>query len=287
MAPTPAEKQPPDDPTLHTLMEQTFGPPDGATEEDRLARGLEQVARLSQPDGEASEVKWLHESPPLVQPPPDGEPRCFRCGAAGATASCVQCKVAIYCNKECQRLDWKSSTGAFGGHKGLCARYKLLGRAMCVPAASQRALVSEVLGKARLYLCPFALHHAEASGGGFLFVQSECTLAELALPAPRDCHGSALTRPRSLVLQHMALEEYAEFCAHMGGAAQRQGAPSQECMAAAVAARGEEELVLLLRTGCGMSAALLTPVVPELRVCRTLAADYAGKEALQLDLDEL
>ena len=45
--------------------------------------------------------------------------------------------------------------------------------------------------------------------------------------------------------------------------------------------------MLLLRTGCGMSAALLTPVVPELRVCRTLAADYAGKEALQLDLDEL
>ena len=42
-----------------------------------------------------------------------------------------------------------------------------------------------------------------------------------------------------------------------------------------------------MRTGCGLSVALVVPVVPELRVCRTLAAEYAGKPVLQLDLDDL
>ena len=38
-------------------------------------------------------------------------------------------------------------TGAFGGHKGLCARYKLLGRAMRVAPDACRTIVAEVLAR--------------------------------------------------------------------------------------------------------------------------------------------
>jgi cytochrome c551/c552 len=59
------------------------------------------------------------------------------------------------------------------------------------------------------------------------------------------------------------------------------------CFANQAATRAEDELLLLVRTSCGTCAALVVPVVPELRICRTLAAEYAGKPVLQLDLDDL
>ena len=363
MPPSKSKPKPGDDaldPTLQALMEQNFGPPDGAQPDmDRVQRGLAEVARLSDPaegaaaagaadataavsDGEGGmQIRWLHEAPPLAPEPPPTQPlpmasstACFRCGASGATASCARCGVAAYCSKECQRSDWGKG-GAFGGHKTLCARYKLLGRDMVVPVADRRAVVAELVARTRLYVCPFAVHHAEhSSSPGFAFVQSECTLAELALPAPRDTHGRPLERPRSLHLMFMALGEYDEYLACMGGAegggggggggggdgggaaaaaagvgggdgdgdgdgggggvgggaggAVAPGAlPSRERIAAEVAARAEDELLLLLRTGDGLSTLLVTPVVPELRVCRALADDYAGKPAIQLDLDDL
>lgn len=353
MPPSRSKSKPDDDPldpTLKALMEQNFGPADGAQPDmDRVQRGLAEIARLSDPaegcataatasaggatavsDGEGGmQIRWLHEAPPLAPEPPPSQPlpmasstACFRCGAPGATASCARCGVAAYCNKECQRSDWGKG-GAFGGHKLLCARYKLLGRDMAVPVASRRAIIAELVARTRLYVCPFSVHHAgHSSSPGFAFVQSECTLAELALPAPRDTRGRPLERPRSLHLMFMALGEYDEYLACMGGAegggsggggaaatstatsaaaaaaadgvgggeteAVAPGAlPSRERIAAAAAARAEDELLLLLRTGDGLSTLLVTPVVPELRVCRALADDYAGKPAIQLDLDDL
>ena len=42
---------------------------------------------------------------------------------------------------------------------------------------------------------------------------------------------------------------------------------------------------MLVRTACGLHAALVAPLVPELSICKVLAEDYAGKDAIQLDLD--
>lgn len=46
------------------------------------------------------------------------------------------------------------------------------------------------------------------------------------------------------------------------------------------------ELVLLARLRCGFVASLVTPLVPEYKVCSQLAEEYAGMECLQLDLDD-
>ena len=47
------------------------------------------------------------------------------------------------------------------------------------------------------------------------------------------------------------------------------------------------ECVVLLRTGDAYGAVLAMPLVPEIGVCRALAAEYADKEALQLSIDDL
>ena len=126
-------------------------------------------------------------------------------------------------------MDW-GKRGAFGGHKSLCARYKWLGREQRVPPEEHRTMVAELVRRTKLYLCPFFVHHAEQSGGGgFGFVQSECTLAELALPAPRDAWGRALMRPRSLLLMWMSLDEFPEYVAETGD----DRVPSQELLATA------------------------------------------------------
>ena len=228
--------------------------------------------------------RWLHDTPPAGAPPANTERRCFRCGAGGAAATCAKCGVACYCSRECQKADWGKG-GAFGGHKSLCERYKWLGREQRVPPEEHRTILTELITRTKLYVCPFFVHHAEASapGSGFGFVQSECTLAELALPAPRDVWGRPLAQPRSLVIMWMSLEEFPEYVAETGDTR----APPAELLATAAAARAEDELLLLVRTSCGACAALVVPVVPELRVCRTLATEYAGKPVLQLDLDDL
>ena len=211
-----ADDDEPQDAMLQGLMEQTFGPKDGADSGERMQRGLEEMARLSvaRPDFVR---RWLHETPPAEAPPANTERLCFRCGAGGAAATCAKCGVACYCSRECQKADWGKG-GAFGGHKSLCERYKWLGREQRVPPEEHRTILTELITRTKLYVCPFFVHHAERSapGSGFGFVQSECTLAELALPAPRDVWGQPLAQPRSLVIMWMSLEEFPEYVAETG-----------------------------------------------------------------------
>jgi hypothetical protein len=43
---------------------------------------------------------------------------CFFCESPGAANTCGRCKVAVYCNRDCQRNDWKKDR-----HKHLCEVY--------------------------------------------------------------------------------------------------------------------------------------------------------------------
>ena len=148
---------------LQGLMEQTFGPKDGADSGERMQRGLEEMARLSvaRPDFVR---RWLHETPPAEAPPANTERLCFRCGAGGAAATCAKCGVACYCSRECQKADWGKG-GAFGGHKSLCERYKWLGREQRVPPEEHRTILTELITRTKLYVCPFFVHHAEQKPG--------------------------------------------------------------------------------------------------------------------------
>ena len=45
---------------------------------------------------------------------------CFKCGAEGAKARCTKCKLAVYCNRECQAASWKKKAAP---HKQECKTY--------------------------------------------------------------------------------------------------------------------------------------------------------------------
>ncbi len=280
------------DATMASLMAETFGPADGdaqaETGKGRVERGLDQIAEMTDPASQGL-VEWLLSSDDALDPCGyDADAKvCFRCGAPSPKSNCARCGVAGYCDRDCQTADW-GKKGAFGGHKVLCAGYKSLGKAQCVPPAARRAAVESILAQIRLYLCPFALYHGSGGGEGkergFCFVQSPCSLAQLALPAPRDCAGRPLEEGRSVILHFVTLSEFeTEIAPRDAALTARVGEPLTE----AVARHDDRsQVAVLLRTGCGYVGVAIVPLVPEWRVCKALAADYEQHSALQLNIDD-
>ena len=165
----------------------------------------------------------------------------------------------------------------------------MLGCDMALPLepASQRRVLEALAVKMRLYVCPFALARGSGGGGGaprgFAFLQIHCTLPTLALPAPRDCAGHALPAgERAVLVQFCTMAEYeAEIAPADAQLAELGGA-----LAEAVATHDDHTaVVVVLRAACGFAALCLQPMVPEWRVARALADEYAEREALQIDLD--
>jgi hypothetical protein len=289
------------DPTMEAMMQDHFGPADVAglggggaeSEGDKIQRGFDSVADLEQ-QAARGVVRWLHttaDSLPLDDCGFDASKRlCFRCGAAAPTSGCGKCLVAGYCSRDCQTADW-GSKGGWGGHKHQCADYKLLGRSQTVAPENRRAVLSALLTSLRLYLCPFALAHGSGGGDGkergFCLLQSPCTLAQLALPAPRDCAGQPVAGGRTLLLQFVTLDEFVQTIARgeLGGAVADPALTS--ALAEAVETHDDRaEVVVLANTACGFAAAAVAPLVPDWRVCKTLSKDYEGKDSIQFDVDD-
>lgn len=265
------------DPDIASLMEENFGPPDGAG----MERGMQIVTEMADANATPGQCRWLYESVGAhsTDQPTSGT-LCFGCGSAAPTSRCAKCGVALYCSRACQVAHWK------GGHKHDCGRYKLLGRQMAVPPSATHEVVEAMLARIRLYANPFAVCHAERLGcRGLVLLQSERTLAELALPAPVDCCGRPLPAPRSLLLQFLPAEEFADLSAAGGPLVPL--AEARGAVASAVAACGADEVVVLCALGCMSVLLLAQPLVPDLRVCRALASDYVDKEMLQLDMDDM
>lgn len=138
-------------------------------------------------------------------------------------------------------------------------------------------------------VCPFALCHG--SGGfpgrprGLAFVQLGCSLAAIALPAPRDCSGRPLQPDeREVLLLFVSLEEFENAIAPTDP----KLSALQPAVASAVAAHDDKQsVVVLVRASCGYTALLLHPLVPAWNVAKTLAEEYKDRETLQLKFDDL
>jgi hypothetical protein len=48
---------------------------------------------------------------------------CFNCNKPNPSKTCSRCKVSRYCDRECQKTDWKESGVDAGHHKHLCEVY--------------------------------------------------------------------------------------------------------------------------------------------------------------------
>ncbi|CAN0209886.1 unnamed protein product [Ectocarpus sp. 6 AP-2014] len=199
---------------------------------------------------------------------PTGRPFCC-CSKCGAK----------YCSRECQVIDWKKD------HKAMCGQLKEMrggdaggGRA----PLDRQSVVARVLGRVRLYLCPFAVCHGEALGRGFVFVQQTPNpVLELEYLRPVNSNGRRLDR--SIILHFLSMGEFVDAVLQDDF---ELGVIRSPLEAAVESYDTKAEMVVLFRARCGYMAVVVVPLVPGWAVCRQLGLEYKEKDALQLNLDD-
>ena len=218
---------------------------------------------------------------------PRGDPVCFHCGKSNVKLfHCAKCNVAGYCSRECQVNDWKS--GANGGHKHSCQAYARVGVNMQIDRQEDKASArKDIFTRIRFYACPFAVHKEGILGKGFLFVQSDCTLAELSLPIPKSSSGRPLNNVRACLLHYLTVGEYdSEVCRDDF----ELTAVRSKLQEAVHSYDSQTSIVLLMRFRCGHVALGVAPLVPDYSISKRLGKDYFEQStagALQLNLDDL
>jgi len=216
--------------------------------------------------------------------PNNHHPCCFRCGKSQEKLfNCARCQVATYCSKECQIQDWKGTDGSMG-HKHTCPNYKRVGHEMTFAVEEDKHdAKTELYGRIRFYICPYAVHQSLTVGKGFLFVQSECTLAEVSLLLPHPSQKEM----RSVVVHFLTMGEYdSEVCKD-----DFELAEVRTMLQEAVDAYDETtNVVVLMRFRCGHVALGIAVLVPDYGICKSLGKEYYQNStagALQLNLDDI
>jgi hypothetical protein len=152
--------------------------------------------------------------------------------------------------------------------------------------AKKKEARNQIFGRIRFYACPYAVTKASELGRGFLFIQSESTLATMSLSTPKNSYGQS-TGIRSLLIHFLTLGEYdQEVCRDDFEMAAVRTDLQKEVQQYDV----EKEVVVLMRFRCGHVALGTALLVPDYRICQQLGRDYFGSGsagALQLNLDDL
>ena len=167
--------------------------------------------------------------------------------------------------------------------------YKRVGPDMiiCFPADKETAR-QDIFQRIRFYACPYYVYRSSvAKKKGFLFIQSDSTLSEMSLPIPKLSNGLPITKPRSILLHFLTIEEYStELCRD-----DFEMTSVKSELSGAVAECNEEiEIAIMMRFRCGHVAVGIAPLVPDYHLCKTLGPQYyaeAGSGAVQLNLDDM
>eukprot|EP00548_Thalassiothrix_antarctica_P007208 CAMPEP_0194132416 /NCGR_PEP_ID=MMETSP0152-20130528/2896_1 /TAXON_ID=1049557 /ORGANISM="Thalassiothrix antarctica, Strain L6-D1" /LENGTH=158 /DNA_ID=CAMNT_0038827471 /DNA_START=234 /DNA_END=713 /DNA_ORIENTATION=+ len=145
---------------------------------------------------------------------------------------------------------------------------------------------SELYSRIRFYICPYAVHKSQKLGRGFLFVQSECTLAEVSLMVPKNSQGLLISQ-RSILVHFLTVGEYdSEICRD-----DFELAEVRSTLQDAVDSYDEQSnVVILMRFRCGHVALGIAKLVPDYGICKSLGNNYYKNStagALQLNLDDM
>jgi hypothetical protein len=145
----------------------------------------------------------------------------------------------------------------------------------------------DVLSRIRFYAYPYAVHASRTTGRGFLFVQSDSSLAVMSLPIPILSNGRVCPKRRSVMLHWLTVEEYvSEVCMddfELAGA-------TRELREAVDGYDERVELPILMRFRCGHVAVGIVPLVPDFNLCLMLGKEYYGQgdgAAVQLNIDDM
>ena len=243
-----------------------------ASAEDRLDNPLAKAANI---------VDWVQSLDLGYDGPTPPAAICFYCCKSAPSSKCGKCGIAFYCNRECQANDWKN-----GRHKHTCASYIrlpfLLGKDR---ESTQTTVRNEIFGRIRFYACPYAVFKTQELGKGFLFIQSNCTLAQLSLTIPKDTTGRMIER--SILMHFLTL---GEFDADVISDDFEMAATRAKLQELVNIYNSEKEVVLLLRLRCGHVSLGKGVLVPDYQICKRLGVDYYAEnsaEAVQLNLDDL
>ena len=219
-------------------------------------------------------------------------PVCFHCGKEATNEvtfpKCSKCGVASYCSRECQVSNWKSG-GDKIGHKHACAAYKRVGEDMMIMFGDDKDVArQDVLSKIRFYAIPYAVYKSSKAGRGFLFLQSDSSLAVMSLPIPVMSNGRSCPQQRSVILHWLTMEEYdKEVCRD-----DFEMATMRNDLKSAVETYNDDvEVPVLMRFRCGNVAVGIAPLVPDYKLSQILGKEYYGhgqdSGALQLNIDDV
>mmetsp|Transcript_4735 Transcript_4735/g.5458 ORF Transcript_4735/g.5458 Transcript_4735/m.5458 type:complete len:248 (+) Transcript_4735:84-827(+) len=216
-------------------------------------------------------------------------PVCFNCGKSEGKTKllrCSKCQVARYCSRECQVANWKKGPG--GGHKFSCDAYKRVGEDMMVVMPDEKESArKDIFQRIRFYACPYFVYRSQVTNKrGFLFLQSDSTLAEMSLPVPILANGRPMTKIRGILMHFLTMEEYNnELCKDDF----EMFTVKNELQSAVENYKESEELAVMMRFRCGHMAVGITQLMPNYALCETLGKEYyehAGT-AVQLNIDDV
>jgi len=147
----------------------------------------------------------------------------------------------------------------------------------------RRTIIRNLLfGRVRFYICPYAVYKTTELGRGFLFLQTDKTLQDMASSTPDAGQGG-----RSVLIHFLTLGEFdSEVCKDDFELALMR-TPLKDAIEKY---QTEEQVVLLMRFRCGHMALGNAALVPDYRICKKLGHDYYSNNtagALQLNLDDL
>ena len=167
--------------------------------------------------------------------------------------------------------------------------YKRVGDDMMIVFGEDKdSARQDILSRLRFYAYPYAIHKASINGRGFLFVQSDSSLAILSLPAPILSNGRKYPKQRSVLLHWLTMKEYdSEVCIDDFELA----AVRKELKSVVETYDEKVEVPVLMRFRCGHVAVGVAPLVPDFKLCTILGKEYyssgQGSGAVQLDIDEM
>jgi len=164
--------------------------------------------------------------------------------------------------------------------------HKRAGNANKLPSLSAEiAARDEIFTRIRFYACPYAVYKTQTLGKGFLFLQSEETLAIMSLGMPKDWNGHRI-EGRSIHVHFLTVGEYEqEVCRE-----DFEMTSFRDDIIKAVNEYNEKaEVVVLMKFRCGHMALGTSKLVPEFALCKQLGKEYYGSVtagSVTLNLDE-
>lgn len=185
-----------------------------------------------------------------------------------------------------QVKNWKGGDGKVG-HKFSCAAYKRVGEdTMIIFGDDKDTARQDIISRLRFYALPYAIHKFSSAGRGFLFLQSDSSLAVLSLPSPVLSNGRKYTRQRSVLLHWLTMKEFdTEVCMDDFELASVR----KELNAVVESYHEEIEVPVLMRFRCGHVAVGVAPLIPDFKLCTMLGKEYYAETsgAVQLNIDDM